>query len=207
MGADLGDDLEDVAARLGDQRRVGGDAVDHAEWRAARAISPTRRCPRRSNLGFAPSELARRHKGLARARPRSYLEAVAECIGSSAAGRRSCSCPRSRCRSAFLDRVEARFGARPGAWHSRRDPGGERRRLWMRWRRAVRGWSSARARRCSCPSRDLGLVVVDEEHEPAPTSRRTASLYNARDMAVLRASIEGARGGARLGDARRSRPG
>jgi len=40
-------------------------------------------------------------------------------------------------------------------------------------------------RRWSWPFARLGLVVVDEEHEEPPTSRRTASPITARDMAVV----------------------
>ena len=48
-----------------------------------------------------------------------------------------------------------------------------------------------RARRCSCLFADLGLIVVDEEHEGA-YKQEDGVIYNARDMAVVRARIEGA---------------
>ena len=41
------------------------------------------------------------------------------------------------------------------------------------------------------PFRDLGLVIVDEEHEQA-FKQQEGAIYHARDMAVVRARIEGA---------------
>ena len=90
----------------------------------------------------------------------------------------------------FLDRVEARFGARPAEWHSGVTQAA-RRRAWMAVAtgdaRLVVGARSA----LFLPFADLGLVVVDEEHDGS-YKQEDGALYHARDMAVLRASIEGA---------------
>jgi primosomal protein N' (replication factor Y) len=117
-----------------------------------------------------------------------YLEAVAECI---AQGRQALVLlPEVALTSGFLARVEARFGAQPAQWHHG-VTGAERRRCW----RAVAEGSAqlvvgARSA-LFLPFRGLGLIVVDEEHE-ASFKQEDIVLYHARDMAVLRASIEGA---------------
>ncbi len=117
-----------------------------------------------------------------------YLEAVAECLRQ----RRQALVllPEIALTAAFLDRFEKRFGARPAEWHSAvtdRD----RRRCW-------RGIASGEAQvvvgarsAVFLPFRDLGLAVVDEEHDGS-YKQEDGPRYNARDMAVLRASLNGA---------------
>ena len=117
-----------------------------------------------------------------------YLEAVAECL---AAGRQALVLlPEIALSGAFIDRVEARFGARPAEWHSGVTMT-ERRRCWrMLGEGAAQLVVGARSA-LFLPFRDLGLVVVDEEHDTS-YKQEDGVLYNARDMAVLRASINGA---------------
>jgi primosomal protein N' (replication factor Y) len=89
----------------------------------------------------------------------------------------------------FLTRVEARFGARPAEWHSGVTMT-ERRRTWKMvgqgHAQMVVGARSA----LFLPFQDLGLIVVDEEHDSS-YKQEDGVLYNARDMAVLRASLVG----------------
>ena len=117
-----------------------------------------------------------------------YLEAVAECL---AAGRQALVLlPEIALTGAFLARVEARFGAKPGVWHSGQTQA-ERRRLWrMAGSGGVQLVVGARSS-LFLPFRDLGLIVVDEEHDLS-YKQEEGALYHARDMAVLRASICGA---------------
>jgi len=90
----------------------------------------------------------------------------------------------------FLTRVEARFGKRPAEWHSGVTMT-ERRRVWKMVGQGdaplVVGARSA----LFLPYQNLGLIVVDEEHDSS-YKQEDGVLYNARDMAVLRASICGA---------------
>ena len=116
-----------------------------------------------------------------------YLEAVAECLR---AGRQALVLlPEIALTADFLARVEARFGARPAEWHSGITMM-ERRRVWKMvaagQAQMVVGARSA----LFLPFQHLGLIVVDEEHDTS-YKQEEGVLYNARDMAVLRASILG----------------
>ncbi len=88
----------------------------------------------------------------------------------------------------FLDRFAARFGCRPAEWHSDLSQK-ERRRIY---RAAMRGEARVVVGARSAlflPFPELGLIVVDEEHEQA-FKQEEGVIYHARDMAVVRARIE-----------------
>ena len=84
-----------------------------------------------------------------------------------------------------------RFGDRVALLHSALSDG-ERYDEWHRIRRGearvVVGPRSA----VFAPVGNLGLIVVDEEHEPS-YKQEELPRYHARDVAVLRGSIEGAK--------------
>jgi primosomal protein N' (replication factor Y) (superfamily II helicase) len=114
-----------------------------------------------------------------------YFEAVADTIRR---GRQSLILlPEIALTSQFLDRFAARFGTRPAEWHSELSP-----RLRARtWRGVAEGKVSAVVGARSAlflPYADLGLIVVDEEHDPA-YKQEDGVRYHARDMAVLRGHI------------------
>lgn len=85
----------------------------------------------------------------------------------------------------WLQRFQARFGAAPVVWHSE-VAAGERRRAWRAVAdgraRVVVGARSA----LFLPFPALGLIIVDEEHDPSFKQDDGVS-YHARDMAVVRA--------------------
>ncbi len=91
----------------------------------------------------------------------------------------------------FLDRFESRFGARPAEWHSDMTPV-QRARVWRSVltgeARAVVGARSA----LFLPFHELGLIVIDEEHDGA-FKQSDGVNYHARDMAVVRANLADAR--------------
>ncbi|KAA5605396.1 primosomal protein N' [Roseospira marina] len=112
-----------------------------------------------------------------------YFEAIAEAL---AQGRQALVLlPEIALTARWPDRFQQRFGAPPAPWHSDL-PRAQRRDIW----RAVAfgrvpvvvGARSA----LFLPFPDLGLIVVDEEHDSA-FKQDEGVPYNARDMAVVRA--------------------
>jgi primosomal protein N' (replication factor Y) len=114
-----------------------------------------------------------------------YFEAIAEAV---ARGRQSLILmPEIALTGQFLDRFAARFGVRPAEWHSELSP----RRRSRTWHAVAGGEVSVVAGARSAlflPYADLGLVIVDEEHDAA-YKQEDGVHYHARDMAVVRAHI------------------
>jgi primosomal protein N' (replication factor Y) len=90
----------------------------------------------------------------------------------------------------FMSRFEGRFGCRPVEWHSALSSP-ERARVWRAAAtgeaRVVVGARSA----LFLPFVDLGLIIVDEEHDPG-FKQDDRVHYQGRDMAVVRGSLGGA---------------
>jgi len=114
-----------------------------------------------------------------------YLEAVAATV---AAGKQVLVLlPEIVLTTQFLRRFEQRFGAAPAEWHSAVRPR-ERERVW---RGVVSGEAKIIVGARSAlflPYANLGLIVVDEEHEPA-FKQEDGVIYHARDMAVVYGSL------------------
>lgn len=88
----------------------------------------------------------------------------------------------------WLARFEARFGTTPAMWHSELTMA-RRRDTWRAVAngdvRVVVGARSA----LFLPFHELGLIVVDEEHDSS-FKQEEGVVYHARDMAVVRAQLE-----------------
>ena len=116
-----------------------------------------------------------------------YLEAVAEALRQDRQA--LILLPEIALTEPFLRRFEARFGHQPIAWHSDLRQS-QRRRAWRAIAkgeaRVVCGARSA----LFLPYRDLGLIVVDEAHEPS-FKQEDGVMYHARDVAVMRGHFEG----------------
>ena len=93
----------------------------------------------------------------------------------------------------------AAFGGDVALLHSQLTPD-ERAEQWHRIRRGearvVIGTRSA----VFAPMPDLGLILVDEEHDGSYKQEETPR-YHGRDVAVMRAKLAGVHGGAGVGDA------
>ncbi|OYX70843.1 MAG: primosomal protein N' [Rhizobiales bacterium 32-66-11] len=114
-----------------------------------------------------------------------YFEAVAQAIME---GRQSLILlPEIALTQAFMDRFTKRFGVKPAEWHS----GVSTKRRARVLRGVASGEVSVVAGARSAlflPFRDLGLTIVDEEHDPA-YKQDDGVAYHARDMAVVRARL------------------
>jgi primosomal protein N' (replication factor Y) len=114
-----------------------------------------------------------------------YFEAVADRLR---AGQQSLILmPEIALTAQFLDRFAARFGVRPAEWHSELTP----RKRARTWRAVADGEVSVVVGARSAlflPYADLGLIVVDEEHDQA-YKQEDGVHYHARDMAVVRGRI------------------
>jgi primosomal protein N' (replication factor Y) len=114
-----------------------------------------------------------------------YLEAVAQAL---LEGRQTLVLlPEIALSAQWLARFERRFATRPAVWHS--DLSSRIRR--QTWRAVAAGQAQVVVGARSAlflPFPDLGLVVVDEEHETA-FKQEDGVVYHARDMAVVRARL------------------
>jgi primosomal protein N' (replication factor Y) len=114
-----------------------------------------------------------------------YFEAIAACLRR---GRQALVLlPEIALTTQWLERFGERFGAAPGQWHSELT-GLERR---LTWRAVLRGDAKVIVGARSAlflPYRDLGLIIVDEEHEQA-FKQEGGVVYQARDMAVVRGHL------------------
>ena len=87
----------------------------------------------------------------------------------------------------WMERFHRRFGCFPGQWHS--DVTKARRR--DTWRAVSHGEVSVVVGARSAlflPFKNLGLIIIDEEHEQS-YKQEDGVIYNARDMAIIRAKL------------------
>jgi primosomal protein N' (replication factor Y) (superfamily II helicase) len=116
-----------------------------------------------------------------------YFEAIAACLRQ---GRQALvMLPEIALSAQWVERFHRRFGVGPAIWHSELSS----RTRKTTWASIAMGEASVVVGARSAlflPFPDLGLVVVDEEHEAA-FKQQDGVVYNARDMAIVRAQLSG----------------
>lgn len=114
-----------------------------------------------------------------------YFESIAEALKHS--GQVLVLLPEITLTNSWLNRFEKRFGVKPAVWHSaitqkqRRDT----------WRAVLKGEARVIVGARSAlflPYQKLNLIIVDEEHD-ASYKQEDGILYQARDMAIVRAKL------------------
>lgn len=114
-----------------------------------------------------------------------YFEAVAEALRQG--GQVLILVPEIALTQAGMTRFEKRFGVKPAEWHSAAGDA-PRRRVW---REVAQGRAKLVVGARSAlylPFADLKLIVVDEEHDTS-YKQEEGVIYNARDMAIVRAKL------------------
>jgi len=90
----------------------------------------------------------------------------------------------------IIGRIRERFGERAAEYHSQLKPAVRRKTWWDARRGRVRFIVGARSA-VFLPVENLGLIIIDEEHEPSYKQSETPR-YQGRDTALMRARIAGA---------------
>ena len=101
----------------------------------------------------------------------------------------------------IISRLQSTFGSNAGIYHSRFNPL-ERSEVWNNLLMGGIASGSSNIKydlvlgprsAVFLPFRDLGLVIIDEEHEPSFKQQDPAPRYHARDAAIYLASMHGAK--------------
>lgn len=114
-----------------------------------------------------------------------YFEAVASAL--SQGGQILVLLPEITLTTAWLERFEKRFGVKPALWHS----GITQKQRRDTWQAILKGEAKVIVGARSAlflPYEKLDLIIVDEEHDQS-FKQEDGVLYQARDMAVVRAKI------------------
>lgn len=96
--------------------------------------------------------------------------------------------------SQIINRLQKYFGARVGVYHSRYNEN-EKAEIWYKTLNGEGGYDIILGARSALflPFRNLGLIIVDEEHDTSYKQYDPAPRYNARDSAIYLAALHGAK--------------
>jgi primosomal protein N' (replication factor Y) len=92
--------------------------------------------------------------------------------------------------SQTIERFKARFSQKIAVLHHRRSLG-ERTTAWEDLKKGEAKLVIGARSAIFCPAQNLGLIIVDEEHDSSYKQSDEAPPYHGRDTAVMRAHLEG----------------
>ncbi|HQE55850.1 MAG TPA: primosomal protein N' [Candidatus Fermentibacter daniensis] len=116
-----------------------------------------------------------------------YLRAIADSISK---GRQAVVLvPEISLTPQLMARFESRFPGKVAVMHSALSPS-ERTRAWCDLSSGERSIAIGPRSAVFAPLRRVGMIIVDEEHDPS-YKQQELPRYNARDLAVIRGSVEG----------------
>jgi primosomal protein N' (replication factor Y) len=94
----------------------------------------------------------------------------------------------------IIERLKKHFGPETGIYHSRLNDN-EKTETWKRVADRVKGYKLILGARSALflPYHDLGLIIVDEEHDGSYKQHDPDPRYHARDSAIMLASFAGAK--------------
>lgn len=91
--------------------------------------------------------------------------------------------------SQTIERFRARFGIQLAIFHHRRSLG-ERTAAWESLQQGKVQIAIGARSAIFCPAQNLGLIIIDEEHDSSYKQSEEMPTYHARDVAVMRAKLE-----------------
>ncbi|HRO99416.1 MAG TPA: DEAD/DEAH box helicase, partial [Flavobacteriales bacterium] len=173
--------------------REAGVPADDAASKPPPVLSPAQTEAIRSvKAGFAEKDVVLLRGVTSSGKTELYITLIQEMVDS---GRQVLYLlPEIALTTQIIARLRERFGDRIAVSHSRMAQH-ERTALWLRMAQGdapppiVVGARSA----LFLPFRDLGLIVVDEEHDPSYKQHDPAPRYHARDMAIVLAGLHHAK--------------
>lgn len=93
--------------------------------------------------------------------------------------------------SQTIERFRARFGLKLAILHHRKSLG-ERSAAWESLKSGEVKIAIGARSAIFCPAKNLGLIIIDEEHDSSYKQSEEAPTYHARDVAVMRGKLENA---------------
>jgi primosomal protein N' (replication factor Y) len=165
--------VRDVPPELTDAQRAATEAIDEALSRAAGGNTSTSTILLHGVTGSGKTEVYLRAIARAKEQKKGTIVLV----------------PEIALTPQLVGRFRARFGDDVAVLHSALTPR-ERFDMWRRLRAGEVDVAIGARSALFAPVKDLGLVIVDEEHDPS-FKQEEGVRYHARDMAILRAHLVG----------------